>query len=269
MANFVCLTCGTQFAESKQPPQHCPICEDERQYVGWNGQEWTTVEEMRTSHKNRLETEEFGLIGIRTDPAFAIGERALLLQTPEGNILWDCVTLIDAATVDAVKKLGGLSAIAISHPHYYSAMVEWSQAFGKIPVYLHAADRQWVMRPDPSIVYWEGSHKSLAEGVTLIHCGGHFAGGAVLHWASGANWRGALLTGDIIQVGMDRKSVSFMYSYPNFIPLSPSAVETIVNSLNTHQFDRIYGGFAGRVIASGGRAILERSARRYLSMIQG
>lgn len=269
MSNFVCLNCGTQFAESKQPPQHCPICEDERQYVGWNGQEWSTVEEIRTSHKNRLETIEFGLVEIHTEPHLAIGQRAFLLQTSEGNVLWDCLTLVDPATVDAIRKLGGISAIAISHPHYYSAMVEWSHAFGGVPIYLHVADRQWVMRPDPAIAYWEGGAKPLADGVTLVHCGGHFAGGTVLHWASGANWRGALLTGDIIQVGMDRKSVSFMYSYPNLIPLSPSAVEIIVSSLNQHHFDRIYGAFTGRAILTGGKTALERSARRYLSMIQG
>ena len=55
--------------------------------------------------------------------------------------------------------MGGIKAIAISHPHYYSSMVEWSRAFGGVPIYLHAADRQWVMRPDHAIVFWEGEIK--------------------------------------------------------------------------------------------------------------
>src|SRR5262249_1664556 len=150
---------------------------------------------------------------------------------PKSNVLWDCVPLFDEAVVEAIKSLGGISAIAISHPHYYSSMVEWSQAFDGVPIYLHFADRRWVMRPDKAIVYWEGEAKELGDGLTLIRCGGHFEGGTVLHWQAGANGKGALLTGDIIQVVPDRKHVSFMYSYPNYIPLSATAIERIVNAV--------------------------------------
>lgn len=65
--------------------------------------------------------DDLGLVGIGTEPSFAIGQRALLVRTPQGNVLWDSITLIDDATVDAVRKLGGIRAIAISHPHYYSS----------------------------------------------------------------------------------------------------------------------------------------------------
>ena len=75
-----------------------------------------------------------------------------------------------------------MAAIAISHPHYYSSMVEWSHAFDGAPIYVHAADRPWVMRPDPHIVFWEQETLPLLGGLTLIRCGGHFAGGQVLHW---------------------------------------------------------------------------------------
>ncbi len=92
-------------------------------------------------------------------------------------------------------------------------MVEWAHAFDA-PIHLHAGDRQWVMRPDPAIKFWDGDTLSLADGVTLIRCGGHFAGGTVLHWAQGGEGRGALLSGDIVQVIPDRKFVSFMRSYP-------------------------------------------------------
>src|SRR5439155_9117486 len=120
--------------------------------------------------------------------------------TPKANILWDCVPLVDESIVEALQALGGISAIAISHPHYYSSMVEWSRAFGGAPIYLHAADRQWVMRPDKAIEFWHGETHSLADGLVLIRCGGHFEGGTVLHWSAAAGGKGALLTGDIIQV---------------------------------------------------------------------
>src|SRR5256886_5494439 len=103
-------------------------------------------------------------------------------------------------------------------------MVEGNRAFGGIPIHLHAADRQWIMRPDPAIKLWEGDALQLARGITLIRCGGHFAGGTVLHWAAGADGRGALLSGDIVQLIPDRNFVSFMRSYPNLIPLSAAAV---------------------------------------------
>src|ERR1700687_357495 len=127
---FICITCGTQFTPSLEPPSECPICDDSRQFVGFDGQKWTTLEELGRKHKNTILEEEAGLYSIHTKPDFAIGQRAFLLQTPEGNLLWDCIALLDLSTIDALKALGGISAIAISHPHYYTTMVEWSLAFG-------------------------------------------------------------------------------------------------------------------------------------------
>src|SRR5690606_37938090 len=127
-------------------------------------------------HRNSIRFEEPGLIGIGVEPQFAIGQRALLVQSAQGNFLWDCVPLVDPALVEMVRALGGLAGIAISHPHYYTSMVEWSRAFGDVPIYLHADDRQWAMRPDDAIVFWDGETKSLADGVTLVRCGGHFEG---------------------------------------------------------------------------------------------
>jgi glyoxylase-like metal-dependent hydrolase (beta-lactamase superfamily II) len=269
MENFICKTCGTQFAATEQPPAHCPICEDERQYIGWQGQQWTTLTALRTDRHHVIKTAEPNLIEIGTEPAFAIGQRALLVQAPGGNVLWDCMTLIDDATVAAVQALGGIAAIAISHPHYYSSMVEWSHAFDNAPIYLHAADRAHVMRPDPAIVFWEGENQMLGEGLTLIRCGGHFAGGAVLHWAAGAEGRGALLTGDILYVVSDRRYVSFMYSFPNLIPLSASAIHGIVQALEPFAYDRIYSAWFDRVMASDAKAAVARSAARYVQAISG
>jgi hypothetical protein len=269
MPAFICATCGSQFTPSQAPPPSCPICEDERQYVPPGGQKWTTLDELAPRHFNCYQQYEPGLIGVGTVPEFAIGQRALILRAADGNVLWDCISFIDAATIELVKGLGGLAAIAISHPHYYSSMVEWSRAFGGIPIYLPAADRQWIMRPDPVIKLWEGDTLQLAPGITLIRCGGHFAGGSVLHWAGGGEGRGALLSGDIVQLIPDRKHVSFMRSYPNLIPLSAPAVARIGAMLEPFAFDVIYGAWFDRVIPRGGKDAVRRSVARYIAMVQG
>lgn len=267
MTMYICVTCGTQFAESEAPPARCPICEDERQYIGWEGQRWTTLDDLRRDYHTIIKEEEPGLTGIGAHPSFAIGQRALLVRAPGGNILWDCISLLDEPTIAAVRALGGIAAIAISHPHYYSSMVEWARAFGA-PIYLHAADREWVMRPDPAIVFWDGESQRLGEGLTLIHCGGHFAGGTVLHWAAGADGRGALLSGDILQVVQDRRHVSFMYSYPNLIPLPAAAVRRIVAAVSPYAFDRIHGAWWKLAVQAEARAAVERSASRYTRAIE-
>ncbi len=264
--HFICKTCGTQFAESAAPPARCAICEDERQYVPASGQQWTTLDELCAVHRNSVRQYEDSLFGIGTTPDFAIGQRALLLRTVHGNFLWDCVSLLDDATIEVIKSLGGLRGIAISHPHYYTTMVEWSRAFGGVPIHLHAADRDWVVRPDSAIEFWNGSQREIAPGVTLIHCGGHFAGGTVLHWTAGADGRGALLTGDILQVGPDR-NVSFMYSYPNLIPLPADSVCAIDDALASLAYDRIYGAWWDRQIHSDAKAAVARSVARYIQAI--
>lgn len=232
------------------------------------GQSWTTNEALARSHVNSFRQHEKGLLGIGTAPAFAIGQRALLFATDKGNVLWDCISLLDDATLAIVKALGGLSGIAISHPHYYASMVEWAHAFDA-PIHLHASDRQWVMRGDPAIRFWDGDTLPLARGVTLIRCGGHFAGGTVLHWAEGGGGRGALLSGDIVQVLPNRNFVSFMRSYPNFFPLSAPAVERIGALLAPYAFDVIYGAWFDRIVPRDGKAIVERSIARYVAAIRG
>jgi hypothetical protein len=267
--HFICTACGTQFPESAAPPPACPTCNDERQYVPPAGQGWTHLEKLRNSHRNSFLKKEEGLYGIVTVPDFGIGQRALLLRTPAGNVLWDCISLLDEATIDIIQGLGGLVAIAISHPHYYTTMVEWSRAFGTVPVYLHAVDRAHVVRPDPALRFWEGDHLPLPGDLTLIRCGGHFAGGTVLHWPAGAGGKGVLLTGDIIQVVPDR-NVSFMYSYPNLIPLPARQVQQVVAAVEPFAFDRIYGTWWGRsTILTDAKATLHRSADRYIRWLEG
>ncbi len=269
MPPYICMTCGTQYPASDSAPQHCPICEDERQYINQQGQQWTTLDTLRTDHYNVVKEEEPGLTGIGTEPKFAIGQRALLVQSPAGNVLWDCISFVDDATVKAVQALGGITAIAISHPHFYSSMIEWSHAFGDAPIYLHASNRPYVMRPDPSIVFWEGDRHTLGEGITLVRCGGHFEGSTVLHWANGAGGLGVLLAADTIYVVQDRRWVSFMYSYPNLIPLPAPAIERIVKAVEPFAYDRIYSGWFDSVLIRDAKAAVARSAERYIHAIQG
>ena len=197
------------------------------------------------------------------EPAFAIGQRLLLAETPEGNVLWDMIPLVDAAAVEAVRARGEVRAIAISHPHYYSGMVEWSEALGGVPILLHEADSEWIMRPDPKIELWSGDANELSGGLTLLRLGGHFPGGTVLHDANTAT----LLAGDIVMVIPDRRFVSFMWSYPNLIPLPGDEVLRIAGALEPWQFDRILGAWWDRLVPRDGNEVVRRSAERYAAKV--
>jgi len=269
MPAFICTACGMQYPPSAAPPAQCRVCEDERQYTPPGAQSGTTLDVLKVRHLNGFRQHEPGLIGIGTQPSFAIGQRALLVCTPHGNVLWDCISLIDDATVTLIKGLGGLRAIAISHPHFYTSLVEWSRAFGDVPVHLHADDSAWVMRPDACIKSWTGETLELLPGVTLIRGGGHFPGGAMLHWAAGAEGRGVVCSADIATVNLDRKSFTFMRSYPNHIPLSQKGVRAIGAALAPFRFDRVYSHFFERAIMSGAKQILQDSIERYAAALAG
>ncbi|MBY0233214.1 MAG: MBL fold metallo-hydrolase [Gemmataceae bacterium] len=263
-ARYVCVTCGIQHAESDGPPKTCAVCEDERQYVGWGGQKWTTLDAMQGKFKNAIKEEAKGLWSIHTSPQIGIGQRAFLVRTDKGNILWDCVPHLDEATVEAVKKLGGIDAIAVSHPHYYTTMVEWSHAFGKAPVHLHEDDKEWALRPDPVLSFWKGETKDLLGGTKLVRTGGHFAGFQVLHWPTG---KGVLLCGDQPQVCRDRRWVSFMWSYPNMIPLPAREIRRITKALAPLEYEMLHGAFPGLTVERDAKGAVERSAARYLKAI--
>jgi hypothetical protein len=267
MPNYICITCGTQHADSESPPDRCAICDDERQYVGLAGQQWTTIEALAETHEIALSEEEPQLVSVEVRPAFGIAQRALLVLHPEGNVLWDCVSLVDEGTLEAIGDLGGISAIAISHPHFYTSFVEWSVAFGGVPVYLHQADAAYVRRPDPCVTYWAGDTYPLVDGLTLVRTGGHFEGSALLHWAGGSGGKGVLLASDTVKVGWDRKSVSVMRSYPNLIPVGPSALNQVEAHLAPLAYDRIYGAWPGHYIVNGAREVVRRSLERYRAQI--
>lgn len=265
MTVFLCGACGTSFDGVDNAPESCPICNDERQYVPASGQTWTTSEKLAHTHRNTWLELEPGLMAIQTVPAFAINQRALLLRTPDGNILWDCIALLDDATKVIVKALGGLSAIAISHPHYYTTMQDWAAAFDA-PIYLHAADRDWLCRPSDHVRLWEEDALALSTSVTLVHGGGHFAGGTVLHWLTN-DGAGVLLAGDIVQITPGADHVSFMWSYPNMIPLSTPEVADVAERLAPWPFERIYGAFSHQNVLRDGHGIVARSARRYIDRL--
>jgi hypothetical protein len=252
---WICVTCGTQFPPATEPPSECPVCLDPRQYVGGRGQEWTTMAKLEREHHNRVEEVEPGMLGIGTEPSFAIGQRALLAD----GVLWDCITLIDEATTE---RVGPIEAIAVSHPHYYSAMVEWAERFDA-RILLHEADREHVMRPSERIEFWSGERCRVRPAHELVRIGGHFAGGTV------CLWNGALLSGDIVQVVPDHGWFSFMYSYPNLIPLPAAEIQRIRGVLETLEFDRVYGAWWDRVVLNGAKAGVLRSADRYLSALSG
>ena len=264
----ICRTCGTSFPDSAAPPQRCPICEDERQYVPASGQAWTTRKALAAGHTNTWRQLAPQLFSVHTVPQFAIGQRTLLLRTKDGNILWDCLSLLDDATVALVRALGGLKTIAISHPHFYSCVQDWAEVFGA-PVFLHQADREWLMRPHHAVRFWDGDQHEIADGLTLLRLGGHFAGSTVLHWAAGADGRGALLSGDTVQVTPHSQKVSFLYSYPNQMPLSANTIRRMAAALEPWPFEIIYGAFPGRDILRNGKAVVAQSAARAIELLEG
>lgn len=268
MENFICTTCGTQYSAAETEPDSCPICEEERQYVNPKGQQWTTLDVLKRDRKFIFHKLEENLYGIGMTPSFGIGQRALLLVTPKENVLWDCISLINDTAVEIIDNLGGIDAIAISHPHFYTSMAEWSHAFGNVPIYLHQDDRQWVQYSDDTIHFWTGETQKIADDLTLINAGGHFDGGTVLHWPDGASGEGCLLSGDILQVAADRRYVSFMYSYPNMVPLNEEKVTYITKSIEPYSYDRIYGAWWGKCVLEGAKEAVGQSAQRYIEAIQ-
>jgi len=266
MPLWTCFQCGAQFPDAPTPPTHCVVCEDERQYVNWKGQSFLSRSELAERHQV-VWREDDGLTGLALEPNFAIGQRALLIPESDGCVMWDCIPLATEAAIAHVRSLGGLKAISVSHPHYYGAVADWSEAFGSVPVYLHGDDRAFVTRPHRAIVPWTGDRLAISDDVVLLRTGGHFPGATILHWRGGAGGKGALLTGDIAMVAMDRRHVSFMYSYPNYIPLDPSAVRRIADAVAPLAFDRIYGAWWQKNIAADAKPAFDRSVARYLQAI--
>lgn len=211
-------------------------------------------------HDNVIRQVAPDLMSIRTVPQVGIGQRAFLIRTPGGNVLWDCITLLDAATIAVIEALGGLAAVAVSHPHTYSAMARWGRVFD-CPVLAHADDAKWIAEDDPHIERWTGETRAVLPGVDLHRIGGHFAGSSVLHWVE----RRELFTGDTVLVTSDRAHVAFMWSYPNNVPLPADCVRKMAARLGEIDFDTLRSPFESRGdIVGDARAAVARSAARHV-----
>ena len=242
------------------------ICSDPRQYVGWQGQQWATLEELRAEgHRTEVREVERGLLGIGVTPSLGIGQRSLLVQGAAGNVLWDVPGFVDEAAMKTVADRGGLVAVSASHPHFYGVIAEWADAFDA-PIILPGADRRWLVRPSHRVEWYEDTHK-VGPDVTLVRTGGHFPGSAVLHWTGAGDGEGVLLSGDTVTVVQDREWVSFMWSYPNLIPLDATLLDGIERALAPLSFDRVYGGWWGRAVVGDAKAAVARSLDRYRTAI--
>lgn len=267
MTIWSCATCGIEHPHSAYPPSSCAICEDERQWVPASGQRWTSQAELEsTGHRTRVEELEPDLYALITEPTIGIGQRSLLVRTPGGNLLWEPPGFVDSLALDLIRNLGGVDIVSASHPHLTGASIQFSHAFGRVPVLVASADREWIQRPDDVIELWVGVREVL-PGITFLQCGGHFAGSSVAHWAAGSADRGALLTGDTIAVGADRKSANCMRSFVNNIPLPERAIRRILDTVEPWNYDRMYSAFGS--IESEAKAITATSLERYIAWIRG
>ncbi len=287
-ANLVCTACGTQFdiAERARLPA-CRICDDPRQFTPPGGQAFTTMADVRRRHHNVFHPSTGGdarLTSIVTEPKLGIGQRAIFVRTPAGNILWDCLTLIDEATMEHIRALGGLHAIVISHPHYYSSHTEWAAAF-QCPVYLRAEDAAWTVQSSTWQVFLgqkhDGKHirdpdgpmssyvvdirlaKTLDEpkagsGAKALCLGGHFPGSQVLLFDGHLLIADTLVTtpsglgswstdalGQVRSRPPGMNSFAFMWSIPNMIPLWGDEVFAMWDVLKHFDFTSTHGAFVG------------------------
>lgn len=262
---ITCATCAVEY-DDLAADRDCPICADERQYLPEGGQVWTSVKgQLAAGHRVEVRDLRPGLTGVHAD--VGIGQTALLVQTPDGNLLWDAPGLIDDKAVEAVAARGGIRWIATSHPHMFGVQLEWSAAFDDAPVHVNAADTEWLGRRSPAITEWD-DELTLTDGLTLLRVGGHFPGSAVAHWAQGADGRGALLSGDSIMANPDHHTVSFMRSYPNRIPLSGNVVLRVVARVEHLAYEELWNNF-GVSVATGAAAAVQRSARRHAAWARG
>jgi hypothetical protein len=244
------------------------VCADERQWVPPGGQRWTTLAELAAAgHRSLVREVEPGLTGIGAEPQVAIGQRSLLVRTSEGNLLWDPSGFIDDAAVSAVREAGGLRFVTASHPHFYGSIASWARELGA-EILVPSDDASWLRAAGAQVRTWDGT-LGVLPGVTLVQCGGHFAGSAVVHWADGADGRGVLLSGDTIFVTPGEDRVTFVWSAPNRLPLGEAAVRGVWAAVEPYPFDRIYGGWWSPVLRSGARDTVQRSVRRYIELLHG
>jgi hypothetical protein len=258
---LICTACGTQYAQPEKTNAVCPICNDDRQYVPEQGQTWTSLAALQSTHSLITRQLHNQLYEIKMVPSFAIGQRALLVITPEGNILWDCVALLTEPVITWINTLGGLKAIAFSHPHYYTTMNDWANIFN-CPIYIHEADAPWLFNKGSQVQLWRGAGKTLWGGMRIINVGGHFPGSCILH-VPFLSAGGTLLCGDTFYIAPDKRHMAVMYSYPNRIPLPLQEIQRIKNVMATIPFDTMYGFYDYQNLEGHAKTIMDNSLNRY------
>ncbi|RRB02232.1 MBL fold metallo-hydrolase [Larkinella rosea] len=258
---LICTTCGTQYPPHQPVPELCTICNDDRQYIPENGQNWTTLPDLEKTYTVKISPLTDRIHSLKMQPDFAIANRALLVQSPGGNILWDCIPLPDAPTVALIRSMGGLKAIAFSHPHYYSTMNVWASLFD-CPVYIHENDQPWIMYPSDSLQLWSGDSLSFWDGIRMIHTGGHFPGSCVLHIPSSSD-RGTLLCGDTLLLSRSKRHLAVMFSYPNQILLTRDEFVAFYKKAENLAFDSLYGAFENQDLTDNIMAVFTKSMQRY------
>jgi len=258
----ICATCGTHYSASVDYDL-CPICADDRQYIPEGGQRWTTEAELLSRYSVRTHRLGEHVYELEIAPAFAISQRAFLILSPQGNILWDCIPLLNEPTVEFIKAHGGLRAIAFSHPHYYSNMNDWADTFD-CPIYIHHRDEQWIFDKGPRVNLWEGSEKALWDGMRLINVGGHFPGSSILH-VPALSPEGSVFSGDTLVIAPNKQHIAVMYSYPNRMPLPRYEVQRIRQQVEALQFDALYSFMRDLNLTENVKEIFNASMERYLS----
>ncbi|PWN48353.1 hypothetical protein IE53DRAFT_389448 [Violaceomyces palustris] len=132
------------------------------------------------------------------------------------------------------------------------------------------------------VVAWEGDVLEVVPGVKVLRCGGHFPGSSILVWdrdltpghdttsqrAGDGNARrgGVALCSDTFMPCPDGKTFSFMWSYPNMIPLKPKDVEKIWQSVRPYPFQDVIGGWPGKAILGSSHEKLRISACNFVEM---
>lgn len=259
---IICTTCGTQYRATDPTNAQCHICNDDRQYVPETGQRWTNLDELNDNHGVIIRQLNENLYELKSAPAFAIGQRALLVITPQGNILWDCIAVLNAPAIEFIKSKAGLKAIAFSHPHYYTTMNEWAEIFD-CPIYIHEKDEQWIFNKGKQVSLWQGQEKELWQGMKLINVGGHFPGSSILH-VPFLSKGGTILCGDTFYVSPGKQHAAVMYSYPNRIPVKPGEIIRIKKLMGTVEFDTLFGFYDYQNIRGNAKQLIESSLERYL-----
>lgn len=258
---IICSTCGTYYP-IEEVPESCITCLDERQYIPYGGQSWTKPADLLKGHSVKLNKLQEGLYELEVNPVFAIGQRALLVISPGGNVLWDCIPLLDELIVEFIKSKGGLKAIGFSHPHYYSNMNQWAETFD-CPVFIHENDRECIVDKGEHVQLWKGDELSLWDGMRILNIGGHFAGSSILH-VPFLSKEGTIICGDTLFLSPSRKHFSVMYSYPNRMPLPLKEIARIRNRMEAIPFDSFYGYVKGQNLNVGVKKVFEDSMNRYV-----